>query len=63
MPEAVSLLTPEATEIISGFAANLPVTVLALVAIIIPTGLSLWAMGLGLKKGINYLKTNARQAV
>lgn len=61
--EPASLLTPEITQMVTGFAGNIVPTVVALLAIIIPTGLTLWAMGFGVKKGISFLQRKARTAL
>lgn len=61
--EGTSLLTTEVTTVISGFASDLLPTVLALIAIIVPVGLSLWALGFGIKKGISYLQRRASKAI
>ena len=48
---------------ITTFAANIVPTVIALLVIIVPVGLTLWAIGFGLKKGLNYLKKSGKSAV
>lgn len=58
-----SLITSEVATVISGFASSLMPTVLALVAIVIPVGLSLWALGFGLRKGIGYLQRLAQRSI
>jgi hypothetical protein len=60
---ATSLLTPEVTATISGFAANIVPTILALIAILVPVGLTLWAIGFGVKKGIAFLQKKASKAI
>lgn len=63
MPTGTSLLTPETTGIISGFAADMVPTVLALIAIIVPVGLAMWGIGFGIRKGITYLQKRASNAL
>lgn len=58
-----SLITSEVATVISGFASSLMPTVLELVAIVIPVGLSLWALGFGLRKGIGYLQRRAQLSI
>lgn len=58
-----SLLDTTTTTTVQGFADNLLPTVLAIVAIIIPAGLSIWALGLGINKGISYLQKRANHAI
>lgn len=58
-----SLLPTEVGTIITGFAEDLVPTALAVVAIIVPAGLSIWAIGFGVKKGISFLQKKANKAV
>ena len=58
-----SLLPVAVTTLISDFAAQILPTVLALVAILIPVGLTMWAVGFGIKKGINFLQKKASTAI
>lgn len=60
---AATLLTTEVTTLISGFAADIVPTVLGLVAILVPVGLTLWAIGFGVKKGIAFLQKKASKAI
>ncbi|TWH56437.1 hypothetical protein DesLBE_0640 [Desulfitobacterium sp. LBE] len=60
--EGTSLLTTEVTAIVSGFAGDIVPTSLALIAIVVPVGLTLWALGFGIKKGIGYLQRKASKA-
>jgi len=60
---ATSLLPPEVTALIEGFAANIVPTVLAIIAIVVPIGLSCWAIGFGVKKAISFLQKKASKAV
>ncbi len=61
--EPSSLLDGDVVTVISNFAADLTPTVLALIAIIIPVALSLWAMGFGIKKGLSFLQRRAQKAI
>lgn len=63
METGTSLLTTETTALINGFAADLLPTVIALIGILVPVGLTLWAVGFGVKKGISYLQRKASKAV
>ena len=58
-----SILPVAAADMITGFAARLLPTILALVVIIIPVGLTLWAVAFGIKKGINFLQKKASTAI
>lgn len=58
-----SLLNSNVTGIITGFAADMVPTVLSIVAIVIPVGLTLWAIGFGIKKGIGYIQRKASKSV
>lgn len=60
---ATSLLPTEVSTMITGFAGDIVPTVLALIAILVPTGLTLWAIGLGVKKGLSFLQRKASKAV
>lgn len=48
---------------ITTFASQIVPTVVELLAIIVPVGLSCWAIGFGLKKGIAYIQRNAKKSV
>lgn len=61
--EGTSLLTSETTAIITGFAADIVPTTLGLISIIVPVGLSLWAIGFGVRKGIGYLQRRASKSI
>lgn len=60
---ASSLLTEDITTMISGFGADIIPTVMSLLTILVPIGLSLWAIGFGVKKGLDFLKKNANKSV
>ena len=57
------MLPTGVTDIITDFAGHIVPTVLAVVAIIVPVGLGLWAMGFALKKGLGFLQKKASKAV
>lgn len=63
MGEGTSLLNASVTSLISDFAADMVPTVLAIVAIVVPVGLTLWAIGFGIKKGVGYIQKRASKAV
>lgn len=68
MPEVLatapaSLLPPEVVTTITGFAGQIVPTVLAIIAIVVPIGLSCWAIGFGVKKAIGFLQKKASKAV
>jgi hypothetical protein len=56
-------MTSDVTDIISDFAGDLVPTVIGLLTIIVPVGLSLWAIGFGVKKALNYLQRSAKKSV
>ena len=58
-----SLLDTGVETIINDFAADLKPTVLDLIAIIIPVGLALWAIGFGIKKGLAFLQRRANKTL
>lgn len=58
-----SLLPAEVVTVIEGFAGNIVPTVLAIIAIVVPIGLSCWAIGFGVKKAIAFLQKKASKAV
>ena len=60
---ATSLITGEVSTLISGFAAQIVPTVMSIVAIVVPVGLSCWAIGFGVKKAISALQKKASKAV
>lgn len=61
--EGSSLLNASVTSLITDFAADMVPTVLAIVAIVVPVGLTLWAIGFGIKKGVGYIQKRASKAV
>lgn len=61
--EGESLLDPQVSNIISNFADSLKPTVLEMIAIIVPAGLGIWAVGFGIKKGLAVLKGQAKRAL
>ncbi len=61
--EGTSLLNASVTSLITDFAADMVPTVLAIVAIVVPVGLTLWAIGFGIKKGVGYIQKRASKAV
>lgn len=61
--EPTSLLTPEVTSMVEGFAGNIVPTIVALLLIIVPVGLTIWSMGFGVKKGISFLQKKAKTAL
>ncbi|WP_446787971.1 hypothetical protein [Macellibacteroides fermentans] len=63
MGEGTSLLNASVTSLITDFAADMVPTVLAIVAIVVPVGLTLWAIGFGIKKGVGYIQKRASKAV
>lgn len=61
--EATSLLPAEVTSMITSFAADIVPTAVALLTILVPIGLTLWAVGFGVKKAIGFLQKKAGKAV
>jgi len=58
-----SMLDGEVTTIIQDFAADIVPTVLALIAILVPVGLTLWAIGFAIKKGLSFLQRKASKSL
>lgn len=58
-----SLIGSEVTDLIAGFAGDVVPTVMSLVGILVPVGLTLWAIGFGIKKGLAFLKKNANKSI
>lgn len=58
-----SLLDDGVMNIIKDFAADIVPTVVALIGVLVPVGLTLWGIGFAVKKGINFLQKRAKQAV
>lgn len=58
-----SLLDTTVINTIKGFSADIIPTVIAIVAIVVPVGLSCWAIGFGIKKGISFLQKKASKAI
>jgi len=63
MNAGASLLPAEVVTMITDFAGNIVPTVLAIIAIVVPIGLSCWAIGFGVKKAISFLQKKASKAV
>lgn len=63
MTGGTSLLNEATTTLITKFGSDVVATIPALIAIIVPVGLSLWAIGFGVKKGINFIQKKASKAV
>jgi len=61
--EGTSLLDGSVTSMISGFAGDVVPTVLGLIAIVVPVGLSLWAIGFGIKKGLDYIQSKTSNTI
>ncbi|QUI24851.1 hypothetical protein HZI73_22235 [Vallitalea pronyensis] len=60
---AKSFLDDGITTLLVNIGADLVKTVLALVVILLPVGLTLWGIGFGVKKGIGFLKKNANKSI
>jgi hypothetical protein len=60
---SVSLLPPEVVTTITEFSTQIVPTVLAIIAIVVPVGLTCWAIGFGVKKGIAFLQKKASKAI
>ncbi len=58
-----SLITSDITDMVTSFANSLLPTVMAVLTIVVPVGLTLWAVGFAIKKGINYLQSKASKTV
>jgi hypothetical protein len=62
-PSAIGLMPGEVVQTITDFSANIVPTVLGIIAIVVPVGLTCWAIGFGVKKGIAFLQKKASKAV
>lgn len=58
-----SLLNNEIMTLISNFGADMTVTVLALIAVLVPIGLSLWGIKFAVNKGLSFLQRKANSTV
>jgi len=58
-----SILTTEVTTIVEQFGADLVPTVVALIGILVPVGLTLWAIGFAVKKGLRFLQRQAKKSI
>lgn len=58
-----SMLSDDAKNVILDFAADIVPTVIDLVAVLVPVGLTLWGIGFAVRKGINFLQKRANKAV
>lgn len=63
MEAGTSLLPTGVVTMITDFAADIVPTALALLVILVPVGLALWAIGFGVKKGIKYLQDKAGKSI
>lgn len=60
---ATSLLPDEVTTMVTDFSADIVPTALGLLTILVPIGLTLWAIGFGVKKAIAFVQRKANKAV
>lgn len=60
--EGANLLPAEVTTLLTAQAGNIVPTTLAVIAIVIPVGIACWAIGLAVKKGLNFLQRKASKA-
>ena len=58
-----SLISTEVTAIITNFASQIVPTVLAILVIVVPVGLSCWAIGFATKKALSFLQKKASKAI
>lgn len=58
-----SLITPEITAIITNFANQIVPTILSILVIVVPVGLSCWAIGFATKKALGFLQKKASKAL
>lgn len=58
-----SMLDTEAKGIIQDFGADIVPTVLDLVKILVPVGLTLWGIGFAVRKGIGFLQRRANSSL
>lgn len=50
-------------DMVSGFGTDIQTGVISLVGVLVPTGLTLWGIGFGLKKGLGFLQKKASKAL
>jgi hypothetical protein len=62
-PSDLGLLPGTVVQEITDFSAGIVPTVLGIIAIVVPVGLTCWAIGFGVKKGIAFLQKKASKAV
>lgn len=58
-----SMLSAETKALVQDFAADIVPTVLDLLVLLVPVGLTLWGIGFSVKKGINFLQKKASKAL
>ena len=58
-----SMLDAEAKAIVQDFGADMVPTVLDLVKILVPVGLTLWGIGFAVRKGIGFLQRRANSSL
>lgn len=58
-----SMLDAGVTDILGDFAADIVPTVLALIGMLVPVGLTLWALGFGIKKGLSFIQRRAGSSI
>lgn len=58
-----SMLDAEAKTIVQDFGADIVPTVLDLIKILVPVGLTLWGIGFAVKKGISFLQRRAKSSL
>jgi hypothetical protein len=58
-----SLLGAESKTLIQNTTADLKLTVVELIGILVPAGLAMWGIGWAVKKGIGFLQKRASKAV
>lgn len=58
-----SLMDDSVLQIVKDFAADIVPTVMAIVAVVVPVGLTLWGISFAVKKGIAFLQRRASKSV
>lgn len=61
--EPTSLLDAGTKAVVEDFAADIVPTVMELIGVLVPVGLTLWGIGFAVKKGISFLQRRAKSSL
>lgn len=62
-PAGKSMISAETKTMLQGFASSMVPTVVDMITLLVPTGLTLWGIGWGVKKGIAFLQRKANKTM